>query len=93
MGCCNPVYSQKKCICGDDFEEPVNPDKGSCFPYRTKISCEAPPVPLPECDDADAYAVFTPDETPPFYIVATIFDQNCDPITDQDGINILTVIK
>ncbi len=85
--------SNKDCICGD--EEPVieNEDKGQCFPYREKRSCNAPTPPIAECSDTKAYVVFTPDQTPPFYVVSRLFDQLCDPITDQDGKDILTIIK
>lgn len=93
MGNCSPVFDQKRCVCGPPFEKPTNPDQGHCFPYRTKIDCEAPVIPTPQCNNTDAYPVYTPGETPPFYVVATLFDQNCLPITDQDDAPILTIIK
>ena len=82
------------CICGDlDTKEPILEDKGQCFPFKEKRTCSAPQLPIPECRDTKAYAVSTPGQTPPFYVVSRLFDSLCDPITDQDGKEILTISK
>lgn len=77
-------------ICGT-FEEAVNPDQGQCFPYRVKRTCEVPALPVITCDD-DEYE--TIESTPPNYFVvsARLFDENCLPITDEDGLAIQTIV-
>lgn len=86
--------SGKECHCGPNFPEPVkNVDKGKIYPISLKISCESPPLPIAPCNERDFYVVATPGQIPPFYIVSTLFDQICDPITDQDDNPILTIIK
>lgn len=87
------LKSQAKCVCGDLDVVEDNPDKGQCFPYRVKPSCNAPDTPIPECQDTEAYVVSTPGTVPPFYVVSRLFDSLCDPITDQDYKDILTIIK
>jgi hypothetical protein len=79
-------------VCGD-FEEPTNPDQGCCAPYRTKKDCERPPLPVIGCDD-DEYTVEASD-TPgkPFQVVSRLFDENCEPILDENDSPILTVVK
>jgi len=84
------------CICGalsQEEEDATDPDKGQCFPYREKRSCNVPTVPVAECADTEAYPIFTPGAIPPFYVVARLFDSLCEPITDQDDNPILTIIK
>lgn len=71
----------------------TNIDKGHCFPYRVKQDCNAPLIPVPNCNDNQAYPIFVPDQTPPFYVVARIFDQACDVILDSNNLPILSIIK
>lgn len=85
--------SQNVCVCGQE-EIPIEiRDKGQCFPYREKRSCNTPTIPVAECADTEAYPIFTPGAIPPFYVVARLFDSLCEPITDQDDNPILTIIK
>ncbi len=91
-GCTNPWAPSgpsTKRVCGT-FDEPENPDKGQCSPYREKRTCEAPVRPQNQCNDTEAYAEAVPGGNPPFIIVSTLFDENCDPILDENGARILT---
>lgn len=91
MSNCSPSSTLKDCICGPDEEEPLVKDTGSCFPYRVKITCAAPSVPVTPCNDTTAYAEARPGESPPFVIIATIYDENCDPIQDENSLPILSI--
>lgn len=71
-------------ICGE-FETPTNEDTGRCHPYRVKIDCEAPVVPTPTCPNDEFTVVFDPDLTPPFRVTSLLMDENCEPVTDEDG--------
>ncbi len=90
----NPLYG---CGCGNqstqevcgDFEEPTVPDIGRCHPYREKRGCGAPELPANVCNDTEAYAEYDPDRTPPFVIISTLFDEDCDPILDENGARIM----
>lgn len=95
MGCCNsPLGGNQSTlmVCGK-FEEPVNPDKGKCFPYRVKNDCEAPSVPQNPCNDTDAYIIVDTENPTKFIVIATLFDENCEPILDDDGNKIMTQIS
>lgn len=93
--CCNPWApsgpSTKK-VCGD-FEEPENPDLGQCAPYREKRTCDAPVLPVSECEDDEYTVVFTPTLVPPFRIIARLFDSNCELILDSNNQPIWTTIS
>jgi hypothetical protein len=77
-------------VCGE-FETPTNADAGVCHPYRLKISCEAPVIPDAACGDTEFTVAYDPDATPKWRITSRTFDENCDPILDEDGNPILTV--
>lgn len=82
-------------VCGD-FETPAVPDLGQCAPYRSKRDCEAPTLPVAPCGDETFYAESNPDAVAPekqFHIVATLFDEECNPILDELGRRILTNIS
>lgn len=84
----NPWLQSPHC---DDFIDPVVPDLGRCFPKLTQLDCEAPgPAPLGPCNDNEFTVVSSPGSTPPFFILARLFDENCDPILDEGGNTILT---
>lgn len=83
MSCCGNRDNTER-VCGE-FETPTTPDAGQCQPYRTKKDCEAPVVPSNPCNDTNAYAIYTPGEVPPFTIVTTLFDEDCDAILDEDS--------
>lgn len=80
------------CVCGT-FETPTTPDQGRCFPYREKRDCEAPVLPVPPCADEEYTTVYDPDSTPPFRVLATLRDENCEIITDENGDPIITTIS
>ncbi len=91
-GCCNPwngTGPNTTSVCGS-FETPTNPDLGQCFPYREKRTCERPVRPENPCNDTNAYAEPRPGLTPPFALVSTLFDEDCDAILDETGAAILT---
>lgn len=83
--------ANQKCVCGDPV--PVsNEDKGKCFPRRTKITCEAPVIQNPPCNDEEYYTIYDPNSTPKFKVVAKLMDSSCEPITDESGNPILTTL-
>lgn len=88
--CC--TNQNAKAVCGG-FTEPTNPDLGRCHTYRVKRDCERPALPTIQCDDTEYTVVFDPDAVPPFSvftIFARLFDENCLPITDENGDTIIT---
>lgn len=85
--CPNQTTNQ---VCGQ-FSEPVNPDLGVCSPTKVKTDCEAPVLPTPQCGETFV-TVYDPDATPKFKVTAQVFDQNCLPILDRDGLPIFTTI-
>lgn len=90
-GCGNPWGNGNLSIqgvCGD-FERPENPDQGQCSPYRVKIGCEAPSVQYGQCPGETPIAVPSGGG---FKILTQLFDENCLPILDENGLNILTFV-
>lgn len=79
-------------VCGD-FETATNPDAGCCHTKARFISCEAPDLPGPECNDINAYIEYHPGEIPAFVVIGTLFDQNCEAILDEGSNPILTQIS
>lgn len=90
--CCKVSFPTTKCVCGA-WEEPEVEDQGQCVPYREKRTCEAPELPVIQCDD-DEYTVIPQPENEefPFKVSARLFDENCEPVTDQLGNDILTYV-
>ncbi len=91
--CCNTVGTGSvTCVCGA-FPVPTVPDQGQCVPYREKRDCEAPVLPPIECDDDEYTTVFQPEnESNPFKVSARLFDQDCEPILDENDEPILTFL-
>ena len=71
-------------ICGD-FDEATNPDLGQAHPYRVKIDCEVPTLPVAKCGDDSFTVTYDPDATKRFSISAILYDENCDPVLDESG--------
>lgn len=90
--CCQCNQISTSCECGE-FSEPTVHDEGRGSPYRVKISCEAPVLPVAECDDDIYITLYNPDDTEhPFAVLSRLFDQLCEPVTDQNGSVITLVI-
>lgn len=75
----------------EDFPEPTVPDLGICHPKQVQTDCEAPVIPPSECNDTFV-TTYDPDLTPPFQILAHLFDQDCEMILDENDEPILTNI-
>lgn len=79
-------------VCGE-FPTPTVEDLGACSPYRTKRDCEAPALPVVTCDDTEYRTIYQPENAlHPFAVSARLFDENCDPFTDQNGAAITLII-
>lgn len=78
--------------CGD-FEEPENPDQGCCHAYRVKRDCERPALPAIGCDDTEYVTEVSNDPTRPFRVLARIFDEDCEPILDENGEEITAYVN
>lgn len=93
MSCnCGTPNPTTSCVCGT-FTDPVNPDQGVGWPLKRTISCEAPTLPVIECSDPNYTTVFDPtNESAPFSVLASLFDENCLLVTDQDGAPIILTI-
>jgi hypothetical protein len=90
-GCGNPWQSSTRAVCGE-FVEPTVPDEGRCSPYRVKTDCEAPTIPVAQCEDDQYAVIYQPEnEDNPFAISARLFDSCCEAITDESG-NPITII-
>lgn len=66
-------------------------DLGCCSPLPVRITCDAPVLPVPECDEEDAVMTYDPD-TEQFTVSSILYDQNCSAILDQNNDAILTLI-
>lgn len=91
--CCgNPWNNSVEGVCGD-FTEPTTPDQGQCAPRRVKRSCEAPDLPVSQCEDDEYTTEYTPENPDsPFTITARLFDEDCELITDESGDPIITTL-
>ncbi len=89
--CGNP-WNTPRSVCGT-FDTPVVVDLGRCSPYRVKISCEAPTVPLPECSEVPEIEYHPENPSHPFTVWSILFDENCSAILDQDDNPIQTLIQ
>lgn len=93
-GCGNWWDNFPRSICGS-FELPDDAveDQGQCSPRRVKITCEAPVLPVAQCEDDTYEVIYQPENTDnPFAILATLFDNCCLPITDDNDLPIITII-
>jgi hypothetical protein len=92
-GCgCNPWQSSTRAVCGD-FEEPEVPDEGRCGPRRVKISCEAPVLPVAQCEDEEYLVIYQPENVDnPFAVSARLFDEDCELVLDEEGNTITTIV-
>lgn len=90
-GCGNWWNNAPQSVCGS-FPEPTVPDEGRCAPYRVKIDCEAPVLPVPQCSDDEYTTIYQPEVIDhPFAVLARLFDENCQPINDESAVNITTI--
>lgn len=89
-GCSSENETRSQC---GTFAEPSNRDAGQCSPYRLRMDCEAPALPVITCDDDEYTTDYDPDNVEsPFKIFCRLFDQACDLITDQDDDPITTYL-
>lgn len=68
--------------CTDFTDDPAD-DKGCCSPAPTRRTCEAPTLPVPECDAEPATIVYDP-ETEEFTAESTLYDSECSPLLDSN---------
>jgi hypothetical protein len=90
---CNNDINNRDCICGPKDEPPPDPDKGNCFPYRTKRTCEAPALPEAPCNDDSYYTIYDPSSPTKFKVIAKLLDSSCQSITDSNDNPILTTLS
>lgn len=79
-------------VCGE-FPTPVVEDLGRCSPHRVKTDCEAPVLPVIQCNDDEYRTIYQPENVDhPFAVSARLFDENCEPIWDQNGNDITLIL-
>lgn len=59
-------------------------DKGCCMPLPARRTCEAPILPVPECNELDPVVQYDED-TEEFIVVSQLFDSECSPLLDSSG--------
>jgi hypothetical protein len=79
-------------VCGE-FETATRTDYGQCRPRRLKLDCEDPyqfttvtQNPIVDgtvCEDASITTEIDASLTPPYRIIGTIFDEECEAILDE----------
>lgn len=74
-----------------DGDADASEDLGCCDTLPVRITCEAPVLPVPECDEEPAEIVFDPN-TDGFTVLANLYDTLCSAITDENGSIITTPI-
>ncbi len=67
-----------------DGDEPVLEDAGCCSPLPVRITCEAPVLPVPECDEEPATLTFDED-TESFVATVGMFTKACSPWLDKNS--------
>jgi hypothetical protein len=67
-------------------------DEGCCSPAPIRRNCNAPTLPVPECNEEDPVITFD-DDSEEFTVITKLYDQNCSAITDQNGSIITTAIS
>lgn len=67
-----------------DGDEPDVTDIGCCSPAPVRKSCDAPELPVPDCDEDDATVAFDP-ETETFIVTTTMYTASCLPWLDKDN--------
>lgn len=85
--CCGQTVRQ---ICGE-FADPDVTDMGQCAPAAIVRTCEAPEIPVPECDEEEPVTTFDPD-TESFTVLTILYDEDCSPISDSTASNITTLV-
>jgi hypothetical protein len=71
-----------------DFDEYADTQTGCCAPIPVRLTCEAPVLPVPACDEEDPTIEYDPD-TEEFFAVGKLYDSECSALTDSMG-SILT---
>lgn len=64
---------------------------GCCGPIPVRMGCEAPVLPVPECDEEDPVVTFDEDAQE-FVVTTKLYDENCSVIRDENDDDILTQI-
>lgn len=65
-----------------DFPDSEDTDLGCCSPLPVRKTCEAPVLPVPECDAEPATITFDP-ETEEFTALSTLYDSECSALLDS----------
>ena len=75
-----------------DGDEPTdNTDLGCCAPYPIRKSCDAPELPVPECDEQPAELTYD-EETEEFVATTRMYDSDCGLLLDSDSEPLLSLI-
>lgn len=67
-------------------------DSGCCSPYPLRKTCEAPVIPVPDCDEQNPVIVYD-EETEEFFVTTIMFDSECSPLQDDGGSELLSIIS
>jgi hypothetical protein len=73
-----------------DFPEAEDTSLGCCAPIPVRITCEAPVLPTPACDEEDPEITYDED-TEEFFALGKLYDSECSALTDSTG-SILTAL-
>lgn len=74
-----------------DFDDPTTDDAGCCSPAPTRRTCEAPALPVPECNEVDPIVAYDP-ETEIFSMLTVLYDSNCSALLDSNSDPLLSLI-
>jgi len=77
----NPCHRHCDWTDGDEADVTYT---GCCSPLPIRISCEAPVLPVPECDEEEPTIEFN-EETEEFFILGKLYDQDCSPLLDSSA--------
>lgn len=78
--------SEERPCCHDctDFPESEDTSLGCCAPIPVRLTCEAPILPVPACDEEDPEIIYD-EETEEFFAVGRLYDSECSLLTDSTG--------
>jgi hypothetical protein len=65
-----------------DFPEEQDTQTGCCAPIPVRLTCEAPVLPVPACDEEDPEIIYDED-TEEFFAVGILYDSECSPLSDS----------
>lgn len=86
----NPCCTAHDCTDFPDLTDEAE-DKGCCMPLPFRRTCEAPILPVPNCNEEDPVVTYDEDGES-FTVLGKLYDSECSPLVDQSFSQLLALI-